>query len=73
VKNNTHSVIRGHATSAVIARSETKNNLGFCRFLQDRTLLSDARTDVFGESPCLAKLNAAKENEIRLFIVPKGE
>jgi hypothetical protein len=73
VKKITHPVIRGHATSAAIARSETKNNLGFSRVPRDRTLLSYARNDVFGESPCPAKLNAAKENEIRLFIVPKGE
>ncbi len=73
MKKNRHSVIRGHATSAVIERSETKNSLGFSRVPRDRTLLRDARNDVFGESPCPAQLNAAKENEIRLFIVPKGE
>ena len=52
MKKNTHSVIRRHATSAVIATSETKDNLGFSRFSRDWTLLSYARNDVSGESPC---------------------
>jgi hypothetical protein len=75
VKKNTHSVIRGHVTSAVIYNCEELNEKAISVFPAFRgtghcfATLAMASTK---RARASATLNATEENEIMLFIVTKG-
>jgi hypothetical protein len=76
VKKNTHSVIRGHVTSSLMYNCEERNKQAvsvFPAFREAGHCLAPLVMTSSERARAPAKLNAAKENEIRLFIVPKGE